>query len=296
MKLIYRPTEDRDLPECVPLVQHGLTPPGASARLLAAWRTLRARGAFNSAVMEDQDRAAGRRLVHFGCSVFITDEFVGEARARPHPCLSDLVLDRVAAGRSPVLDVAGVRRANTGDGLSVLVLHVGEAGDLSPAERLAVTARNPDTFFLVHQGFRLKEILMQLPDAAPQQFVLAGGFVWRHPETGLLGLTLAEAEAKPGTHAARLFAHEPPRLGLHPRDQELLQRALLGETDSEIADALGLAPNTVKARWRSVYDRVAERSPDLLPQVEPPDQRRGLEKRRRLLHYLRHHPEEMRPQ
>ena len=78
------------------------------------------------------------------------------------------------------------------------------------------------------------------------------------------------------------------------REQQLLQRALLGETDTEIADVLGLAPDTVKARWRTIYERVSEHAPELLPQ-EAGDLKRGAEKRRRLLHYLRHHPEELRP-
>ena len=245
--------------------------------------------------MEDQERPAGERLVHFGASAFVSDDFIREARARPHPCLSDLVYQRLLAGRSPILDGKAVRRANAGGGLTVFVLHAGLADGLSPGERLSVFVRAPDTFFLVHEGYQLKEILLQFSDPEEHRFVEAAGFVWRHRATGLQGLTRAEAQAQPGTYAARLFAHEPPRLRFRPREQQQLQRALRGETDAEIAAALGLAPDTVKARWRSVYERLAERAPELLPDGGFAERKRGAEKRRHLLAYLRHHPEELRP-
>ena len=295
MKLTYRPTEERDLPECVRLVQHGVPPPGAADRLLHAWRALWAQGALNSAVMEDQERANGERLMHFGCSVFVTDDFVREARARPRPCLCDVVLDRLQAGRPPVLDANAIRRANAGGGLNVFVLHVGTAPGLTPDERQTVLSRAPDTFFLVHQGYHLKEILLQYEDDGPQRFAEGGGFQWRDRASGLLGLTREEALARPGAYVSRLFAYETPRLGFGAREQQLLQRALLDETDAEIARALHLAPDTVKARWRAIYERVVTHAPELLPEGEGGDLKRGAEKRRHLLHYLRHHPEELRP-
>jgi hypothetical protein len=53
----------------------------------------------------------------------------------------------------------------------------------------------------------------------------------------------------------------------------------------------------VKARWRTIYDRVGEVASDLLPVAadDGASGRRGPEKRRRLLEYLRQHPEELRP-
>ena len=80
-------------------------------------------------------------------------------------------------------------------------------------------------------------------------------------------------------------------------EQQLLQRALLGETDSEIAALLRLAPDTVKTRWRTIFERVAGCAPDLLPSADAGQAapRRGVEKRRLLLRYLRDHPEELRP-
>ena len=70
--------------------------------------------------------------------------------------------------------------------------------------------------------------------------------------------------------------------------------ALDGETDRDLSPALGLALPTIKSRWRKIYDRVAMVDPDLFPDRQDANGRRGDEKRRRLMDYLRHHPQELR--
>jgi hypothetical protein len=72
--------------------------------------------------------------------------------------------------------------------------------------------------------------------------------------------------------------------------------ALLGRTDPETADELVVSLSAVKRCWESVYARASLGLPELLPD----DSLylaggRGMEKRRRLLSYLREHAEELRP-
>ena len=77
-----------------------------------------------------------------------------------------------------------------------------------------------------------------------------------------------------------------------------MHHALLGRTDAELGHALHTALATAKKRWTSIYDRVASVDPELLlgtAEAVPPEGKRGPEKRRRLLDYLRRHPEELRP-
>ncbi len=54
---------------------------------------------------------------------------------------------------------------------------------------------------------------------------------------------------------------------------------------------------TVKKRWEHIYRRVASVDSELLPEEPSPPSsgRRGPEKRRHLLAYLRSHPEELQP-
>jgi hypothetical protein len=77
----------------------------------------------------------------------------------------------------------------------------------------------------------------------------------------------------------------------------MLRQAILGYTDVELARRLQLALPTVKNRWRALYDRLGRIAPELVHEVDCSSNQavRGQEKRRRLLEYLRRHPEELRP-
>ncbi len=117
----------------------------------------------------------------------------------------------------------------------------------------------------------------------------------RHPY--LIGTTREEALARVGTYAFEVFSYVPPRFHFSLEEQELLHHALLGRTDAELGLALHASLATIKKRWASVYDRVASVDPDLLPgpaETVPSGGTRGPEKRR-LLDYMRRHPEELRP-
>jgi hypothetical protein len=109
-------------------------------------------------------------------------------------------------------------------------------------------------------------------------------------------MTRADALANPGYAVSTLFAYTPPCCRFHAREQILLRHALTGFTDEDLAATLDLSLSTIKKRWRAIYDTAAACIEDLLPPASlAHDQARGAEKRRRLLDYLRHHPEELRP-
>jgi hypothetical protein len=78
----------------------------------------------------------------------------------------------------------------------------------------------------------------------------------------------------------------------------LLSCALSGATDEHLAEMLGTSLPAVKKLWVSIYQRVEDCLPELIPdplRSDLPLSGRGREKRRRLLAYLREHPEELRP-
>jgi DNA-binding NarL/FixJ family response regulator len=95
-----------------------------------------------------------------------------------------------------------------------------------------------------------------------------------------------------------VFDYHPPILRFSPSEQRLLTFALSGVTDEQLAEALGISVSGVKKMWISIHRRVEASMPDLIPEShsrEVPTNSRGKEKRRRLLAYLRDHPEELRP-
>jgi hypothetical protein len=95
-----------------------------------------------------------------------------------------------------------------------------------------------------------------------------------------------------------LFDYHPPMLGFSPREQRLLSCALTGATDEHLAEMLETSLAAVKKIWVAIYHRVESSVSELIPdslRSEIPASGRGREKRRRLLAYLRDHPEELRP-
>ena len=81
-------------------------------------------------------------------------------------------------------------------------------------------------------------------------------------------------------------------------EQRLLMAAFPGRTDEELCRDLGTTVPAIKSTWRTILNRAASRLPDLFEQTTQMDAHtgeRGKERRRRLLTYLRDHPEELRP-
>ncbi|HEY1865951.1 MAG TPA: hypothetical protein VGG55_02680, partial [Candidatus Acidoferrales bacterium] len=116
----------------------------------------------------------------------------------------------------------------------------------------------------------------------------------------IVGITRELEFERLGSWVGSLFDYHPPMFGFSPSEQRLLLCALDGEmgTDQELCEKLRISLTTVKKMWLSIYDRVAEGMPEWIPDharadMGPPE--RGKEKRRRLLAYLREHPEELRP-
>jgi len=316
MDLRYRPIEPRDCDVCLSLFRGRVSyPPDTLTHLTTFWNRLLADDAMLAAVIEDRDRSGASQVVALGTTVFVTDDYMREARSGNEPYVTARTIALELGGRSPILRPAAIRRANSGDGLNLLVLHYGEARErLSPEERIAVRYKMRDAFLAHHSGYQIKEILQEYWNEIELPFVLRGwgelrtdyadyfnrcGLALPPPDfrPHLIGLTRAEARAKPGDMAAPLFVCAPPRFFFSPSEQELLRCALDGKTDAQLARSVHLALPTVKGRWRQIYARVAVVSPELLGDSADilPERARGKEKRRPLLDYLRRHPEELRP-
>jgi len=313
--LIFRLVRFIDLERCVSLLRgHLAYPSEVLDQLPPVWRRLLREDALNFIVIEDRARRAPTRIVAFGASVFVTDAFMREARAATEPYLTARLIRRELRPGSPILREADIRKASAAGGLNLFVLHYGEAANLLGEDELRqVRYLMMEAFLWDHCGYRIKEVLQELWDEIDPAYVRPGwgrvrteyreyyaGRGLPLPPAGqgpvLIGLTREEVQANPGTSImGSLFAYTPPRFGFRRGEQQLLKRALLGELDPEVARMLRIAPATVKSRWRAIYDRVGTSAAGLLPDSDGAMDARGKEKRRRVLEYLRHHLEELRP-
>lgn len=315
-----RPMLPKDTRECAEIIaSHPVIGPrygAAIADLRPAWLRLLGREATRTAVYEEAE-ADRVRIVGLGFGVFVSDEFMREMKTPPMFWFGPELVKRTMQGISPVLSNEEVRRANTSGGLNLLVWE--SFSHVKPANQSALYRLMVDVFVEVYRGFLLKEMITSQMESVERLHwaVDAGAFCWdptgacyvksleESPEEyvrkpHLVGLTSDLEASRRGSWVGAIFDYHSPRFSFSPAEQNLLLAALHTgtSTDQELAKELSVSLPTIKKTWLSVYDRISECEPKLIPGSGEPDSetsKRGKEKRRRLLAYLRDHPEELRP-
>lgn len=311
-----------DIPECVDvLAKHAVIGPRygpAIGQLAEAWRrVLRSEAQAATVFHADEDERAPICL--FGFSAMVRDDFLREMKKLPPFWVGPELTRRVIEGESPVLTDKELREANSRDGLNLLVW---ESCAMPGYEARSELPRYMMVAFTeVHRGYLWKEIIAvqsESPDRL-RHTLRTGGFLWdpiggcytdggsKDPDEivrtpHIVGVTRELERSRPGNWSGSwvggLFDYQAPVLGFNRSEQRLLSGALSGATDERLAGMLGASPPTVKKMWVSIYNRVKDRLPALIPDPLRTDTlagSRGKEKRRGLLAYLREHSEELRP-
>lgn len=297
MPFLWRELREADLLDC--LMLH----PGhigdeivGRERAIELWRTLIRNPGFHSAVIEDPE---SHRIVGFGASVFVTEEFVAGELAAPRPYLNSRILEAQHLNRPVVLTWESIARANARGSLNVVVLFsCWDRSARSPVQVHEVQALFAVSFYELHVGYNLDRLLFEAVDEGDLGY-LESISAWRicHRFQQLpraLGIcTLETSMVRTGSAAMLLFHRRTPVLRLRRPSQELLLLAVRGLSDFEIAEKLHLSLPAVRRRWAGVFEQVGARRPDLLPPAQGPF--RGEEKRKKLLNFVREHREELRP-
>lgn len=315
MYLSMRPLDPKGFESYFEILQDRfLYSPDQRAALLRLWAAVLREHTGESCLVLDERRPVREQLVGFGFTVFVKDWFADQAPAMP-PYIGLRLLELWQQGRSPILTKTEVARANVGNGLNVLSLHVGWPEErLTPLEIKQVRHFLTEAFVFLHRGYQIRSLLHEFfgeEDVAILSVIggrVLSDYRWyfhrfpamtpppeRWPYLG--GITRSEALEQEGTISFTLFTVPPPRFWFSPREQEVLRAALLGKTDEAIGEELGLSLVTVKKLWKCIYARVAAKHPSALPFPWPEvsnGQGRQKERRRFLLDYLRLHPEELR--
>jgi len=304
----FRLVEPRDFPTCRSLLNPALR---LSRRVLdrlpTLWRALALFGTFS--IVEDPIAPYPDSIQGFGASVFVADQFVDEFLAAGRNYLDAALYEAVMDGPSPVLSEAQVAEANSGEGLSLVVLNYGlRDHDVSNPSTQRVLQLATAAFYGLHAGYKIKTILNEVFNDAAAQYMKAGGFHLQ--ETAGTSVAAGGNGAQPLLFALRrewvkrgvidplsaLFYPMAPQIGFSRAEQRVLVHALLNRSDAEVADELGLSVDGVKKTWRRIYDRVSRRLPYLIvDDRKSSDAGRSTEKRRHVLDHLRAHPEEVRP-
>lgn len=322
MNLRHRPMQPGDIRECVDiLANHPVIGPRYGPlieQLPAAWLRLlqcesRVATVFHA---EEGPRAP---IWFFGVAAPLQDEFVREMKTSQEFWVGPELTRRMMAGQSPVLTFRQLREANSRDGLNLVVWE----GLFRPGYEIHGELQRymMDIFIQAHKGYLWKEVISTQAES-PERLDYAlktGAFLWDPIEGGyrsslhkdsseifghphILGITRElelQGRAKwAGSWVGALFDYHPPILGFNRSEQRLLSCAIDGATDEHLAGMLGTSLSAVKKTWASIYRRVEDHLPGLVPesvQYDSPVVVRGREKRRRLLAHLREHLEELRP-
>ena len=268
---------------------------------LPVWKRWTRSRSFNSALIEVASPSSAKQIVAFGSSVFVAADFATRELEHPQPGLNSRIIASVVSGESVVLPESSL--SNSPHALDVAILscnYLYEA--MSPEQTIQAEMTLPVTFAEVHIGYRLNRILSETVSKSQYKAHDSSG-VWRTVrkfpdcDRALIVLTAEEAFSTSGSVAAPLFQYQEPVLHLRNTEKELLSEAMHGETDNELAARMNLSLPSIKKRWASLFDRIADVRPDLLPDAEHRGlhENRGPQKKHRILAYLRSHPEELRP-
>jgi hypothetical protein len=312
--MIWRGLREEDLAACLSVdpARIGAETVGYN-RAINAWRDLMRSTSFHSAVIEADPPVAGHRIVAFGASVFVSRVFADEKISNPSPGLNACIIASIAAGQAVVLNKAELRSANTEGGLDLVVLYGNWRKDMISEQVSEAQMLLTSSFLQLHRGFRLNRLIFESMDEGERKSYIEASGAWQtisdfsefyseHPNTHWnrgrsLGLTTRnEAFRSPGNITALLFQYNEPVLRLQEADQQLLNAALTGLTDEELALNLAIRLPTVKKRWRALFERASTHADlfhDMCDGLEGSG--RGRQKRQFILTYVRDHPEELRP-
>lgn len=311
MLLRYRLTTAADLPRCLEMVHNSFTHrPDVRSALPRIWAELIEHGALISAVIEAQYAHGHHALEAVSINAFVSDRFLEDFLARPVPYIALQVYERHLQGRSPLLDIEAIREANCGAGLNLLILHTGSTTSdyTQPAARMLVEMFREMQMILL-AGFRINRVVHEVLGEKARGYMQGAGFrlltdygehiarsgiAMRDEDHPYLFVT-TDADTVPGSAPSMYFRQMAPRFGFSPMQQLVLLHAWCNAADGEIAERMQVSTDTVRKHWRAIYQRVIEVAPNLFPGEHIEGDTRGPEKRRHLLSYLRHHPEELRP-
>jgi hypothetical protein len=270
----------------------------------AIWKGLLGNPAFHCALIESATNSSQSAIVGFGASVFLDPNFAKRELHSPAPDLNSRIFAGIAAGEPVLRSESSLVGEAAQDGLDlVLLCNSFSIQSLPSEEQVEASILLPQALVHLHVGYRVRRILMETTNERMRLLAASSG-VWRtvgnfpEQERALMIVTQDEAmEAAGFGILGPLFLYKEPILGLRDTEKQLLCQAIHGDTDAQLALSLHISVSSVKKRWTSLFSRIADLQPNLLPEEESAskEERRGSQKRHRILTYVRGHPEELRP-
>lgn len=312
-RLRYRPIFRRDLAECFELLPPWLGLDDDLARELPAlWERLVEEPSMVSGVLEDLALPLGSRIQAWGATMIIPEALVQtlELEREPRAFVTRDIYAALRSGRFQPMSDREIGIANAQGTLTMIILHFSQRDyDMSSPYVHSVIATANDAFRAFHDGYNMKAIYYEtglishlIPASSgfearrySDQEQIANLPAERRP--ALYGLTREQALSRlPGAPARNAFEHQPPLFRFSASQRRLLWHALFDDSDDALLPLLGVSVHGLKKLWRGIYERIEDRMPEFFgSSAGDDDGKRGPEKRRQVLAYVRQRPEELRP-
>jgi hypothetical protein len=236
--------------------------------------------------------------------------------ARPKPFLTSFLLEEsLRSSPDVLLDPRQCAKANIGAGLAGVVLDFVTSDKVFNSEVPSHEAENAIRLAAIsaHRGYN-KWISFVEGGTSSEGRILGAGFRKVHnfatadldefsqavkfslEDRGVYALRRHQLDAQSlYSFAGMSLVYEPPVFRFLPSEQELLELALAGETDATSAELLGLSLETIKKRWRGIFEHTLIEMPTLYVDMDERQGVRGPERRQKIINYCRVHPQELKP-
>lgn len=190
MPLTFRGAQPEDFPQCVEIINDHFVFNTAKSRkeLFSFWREILGDRSALSAVVEDSEMPAGKRIAGAGFSVFATDEFAAEALATLPPFLGLQIFKRWQAGKreKTFLNRKAIAHHNARGGLNLMAVHFGIKRNPVPELELPVYMKMLESLGTHHRGYRINQFLEEIYGLKERELAPQAGFVIRKDFADLL--------------------------------------------------------------------------------------------------------------
>ncbi len=275
------------------------------------WRRILGAPSITTTVMEDLALPAGQRIQGWGHGFTLPEDWIQQERLDSKP--SAFVIRRIYAGildgRFRLLDDAEIGVINAQGRFNHLNFYTQRRKDLNDPYVQSVFNIANEAFRTAAGGFNLQAMYFET-SAQDAPAIAAAGFVRRlyvdessleplseQARPAFLSVTREEVRSSlPGTSVRHVFDHHPPLFRFSASQRRLLWLALFDDSDAHLTERLDISVHGLKKLWRGIYERIEDRMPEFFGDTAGGDEgKRGPEKRRQVLAYVRQRPEELRP-
>lgn len=312
-RLRHRPITRRDVGEALQLLPPWLGLDETQRREVAeVWDRLINEPSLLAGVIEDLALPADQRIQAAGATMIVPRSLVQslDLDGRPQAFITRRIYQGLRDGSFKPMTDREIGIENARGELTMMILHFSQRDyDINKPSVQNVITSAQETFKMFHEGYNLRAIYYETGEIN-DRVAVASGFIRRqysdpvmiqslppehHP--ALFGLTREQAQTLlPGSPARNCFQNQPPLFLFSASQRRLLWFALFDDSDDALMPVLDVSVHGLKKLWRGIYERVEDRMPEFFGDAGSGDEgKRGPEKRRQVLAYVRQRPEELRP-